>query len=235
MNRSLLIPMGVVVLLAGSGVVPVKAQPMSRPYGGASGSTDGISSLPPGNPQQGQQLARGKCAACHGPEGNGVSALPQYPKLAGQNPTYLYRQILAFKSGARKSDVMAPLVVGLSDAEAADVARFYSDQPIKPDSITDHALSKQGERVFTARTGGPRAPTCAMCHAPNQRMPMMGTMMGVNPAEIPLLYGQHADYIFDQLNRYASGARPDGVMNGYAAALNESNRKAVAVYLSGLR
>jgi len=49
------------------------------------------------------------------------------------------------------------------------------------------------------------------------------------------LNGQNADYILNQLNRFASGQRPSSVMQSMAAELSEQQRKAVAVYLSGRR
>ena len=61
------------------------------------------------------------------------------------------------------------------------------------------------------------------------RMPMMGMM-----ANVPSLNGQHAAYIVDQLNRFMSGERQAMMMGRIAAALSETNKKAVAEYLSGL-
>ncbi len=40
------------------------------------------------------------CVACHGKDAK-TPLLPDYPKLAGQNKDYLYRQMLDIKSGAR--------------------------------------------------------------------------------------------------------------------------------------
>ena len=39
------------------------------------------------------------CAACHGADGNSV--VPNWPKLAGQHPDYMVRQVTLIKSGAR--------------------------------------------------------------------------------------------------------------------------------------
>jgi cytochrome c553 len=69
---------------------------------------------------KGKRLAEDKCAACHGTHGNSTN--PQYPKLAGQNPAYLYSQILAFRTGSRRSDAMSGIATVLSDADAADAA-----------------------------------------------------------------------------------------------------------------
>lgn len=60
-------------------------------------------------------------------------------------------------------------------------------------------------------------------------MPMMG-MMGNAPG----LNGQHADYIVDQLKRFSSGERQGMMMGRIAVMLNDTNKRAVAEYLSGL-
>lgn len=64
------------------------------------------------------------CAACHG--ATGISAVPMYPNLAGQKEAYIVKQIKDFKSGMRKDPVMAPMAMGLSDDDIADVAAYYS-------------------------------------------------------------------------------------------------------------
>ena len=64
------------------------------------------------------------CAACHG--ATGVSAVPMYPNLAGQKEAYLLKQLKDFKSGARKDPVMAPMAMGLSETDMANVAAYFS-------------------------------------------------------------------------------------------------------------
>ncbi len=66
----------------------------------------------------------GICAACHGP--TGISAIPMYPNLAGQKEAYLAKQLKDFKSGARKDPVMAPMAMGLSDEDVANIAAYYA-------------------------------------------------------------------------------------------------------------
>ncbi len=185
-----------------------------------------------GNPERGEHVAEDKCGVCHGPDGN--SPDPKYPKLAGQTPAYLYRQLWAFKRGMRTSDVMSEIVATLSDADMADAASFYGRQTRKPDTIKDPRLAARGERIFFAGM-----PSCAMCHGSRGRpgMPMMGRgMMGMmhsGMADVPKLNGQHAIYIIDQLNRFAAGERQGKPMNRVAAALSEMDKRAVAEFLSG--
>ena len=66
----------------------------------------------------------GICAACHGP--TGISAIPMYPNLAGQKAAYLAKQLKDFKSGARKDPVMAPMAMGLSEEDIANISAFYA-------------------------------------------------------------------------------------------------------------
>lgn len=64
------------------------------------------------------------CAACHGAEG--ISAVPTYPNLAGQKEAYIVKQLKDFKSGARKDPVMAPMAMGLSDADMENLAAYFA-------------------------------------------------------------------------------------------------------------
>lgn len=100
--------------------------------------------------ETGAQLAKDTCAACHGPTGN--SPDPQFPKLAGQNPNYLYRQLWAFKTGQRPSEVMNPIAASLSNAQIQAVADFFSRQAVKPDVV--HA-SRKVTRDGTSSSGAP--------------------------------------------------------------------------------
>jgi cytochrome c553 len=198
--------------------------------------------------EPGTSIAKSVCAACHGADGNSVA--PIIPKLAGQNSEYLYRQLWAFKTGARQSVVMNGKAAPLSDADIADLAAFYSEQRVRPDPAGDKSAASLGERIFhePAIAGPGRMPlSCATCHGasvPYGRSwmgggPMMGMMgrgqmgmMGIGAG--PNLKDQHAAYIVDQLNRFAAGARQGGPMGWIASQLNETQREAVAAYLSAL-
>lgn len=196
-----------------------------------------------GDPAQGESVAKAKCAACHGRDGNSPS--PQYPKLAGQNPNYLYQQLWAFATGTRSSQIMSGIAATLSRADAANVASFYAEQTIRPDPVKDRLLANAGERIFFAAGGPGVTPGCAMCHGASGQRGMMGgmSMMGRGMmgrgmmgtmADVPNLNGQHAVYVVDQLNRYARGERQGAIMNRIAAGLSEAQRKAVAEFVSGI-
>lgn len=67
------------------------------------------------------------CAACHG--ANGVSAVPIYPNLKGQQAAYLISSLKAYKSGQRQggmSAIMKPQADMLSDQDMENIAAYYS-------------------------------------------------------------------------------------------------------------
>lgn len=66
------------------------------------------------------------CAGCHGVDG--VSTVPSFPILAGQNRDYLYHALKDYKTGKRKNPIMAGQVEALSDADMQDLARYFSEQ-----------------------------------------------------------------------------------------------------------
>ena len=72
----------------------------------------------------GKALAKASCQACHGM--NGIGIIDQYPDLAGQKAAYLEAQIKAFRDGSRTNPIMGPMAKPLSDADAANVAAYYS-------------------------------------------------------------------------------------------------------------
>ncbi|NYG43690.1 cytochrome c553 [Bradyrhizobium sp. IAR9] len=78
-----------------------------------------IAYVPVGSIQKGRTLAtnsdpRVQCGTCHGADLNGTATAPG---LASRSPTYMFRQLYDFKSGARKganSELMKPVVENLS-------------------------------------------------------------------------------------------------------------------------
>lgn len=76
-----------------------------------------------GDAEQGRILSA-RCAACHGP--TGVPDSPMIPKLAGQNGTYLYQQLLRFKEGVRLSPLMSPIATALTSTEMDHVATYFA-------------------------------------------------------------------------------------------------------------
>ncbi len=169
------------------------------------------------------------CAACHGPDGNSMN--PQWPSLAGQNASYLERQLKAFKSNARQNPLMGPQAMALSDQDIADLAAYYSSQEIKG-GTADPELAPAGERLYRGGNLEANIAACAACHGPAGK--------GNPAASYPALAGQHAEYTVAQLKAYREGSRKtDSAMNqmmrGVAARMTDREMAAVASYIQGLR
>jgi cytochrome c len=72
-------------------------------------------------------LSKG-CVACHGADAK-TPVVPQYPKVAGQNKTYVLQQLQDIKSGKRNngmSAVMAATMAAVSDEEMDALATYIS-------------------------------------------------------------------------------------------------------------
>ena len=70
------------------------------------------------------------CVYCHGAAGR-EPALPEYPKLAGQNAAYLTQQTQDIKSTARDNGytgMMQPAVASITDAEIAAISAYLAAQ-----------------------------------------------------------------------------------------------------------
>lgn len=76
-----------------------------------------------GDPEAGRTRAAA-CAVCHGQ--NGLSAAPDAPNLAGQPEPYLAAQLRAYRSGARKHEVMGVMAKALSDDDIGNLAAWFS-------------------------------------------------------------------------------------------------------------
>lgn len=70
------------------------------------------------------------CASCHGPVG--ISPVPTYPNIAGQNPLYLEYALKRYRAGERGGDqsgMMFTVTQALSDADITDLANYYASLP----------------------------------------------------------------------------------------------------------
>lgn len=181
---------------------------------------------------KGQAIASQVCAACHMADGN--STLPENPKLAGQFPEYLRKQLANFvpqgnKKPERASAIMAGMVAALSDADKRNVAAFYASQTLQPAVARDKYLVVLGQKIFRGGNPASGVPACAGCHGP--------TGAGI-PAQFPRIGGQFAAYVEAQLQAFRTGARandPNGMMRGAAARMTDREIKAVSEYAAGLR
>jgi cytochrome c553 len=181
---------------------------------------------------RGQRIAGQVCAACHAADGNSVA--PANPKIAGQFPEYLHKQLVDFKSQAgkkpaRDSAIMTPLVANLSDDDMKSLAAYYAGQKLRPAAAVDKDLAALGQKIWRGGIAASNVPACAGCHGP--------AGAGI-PVQYPRVSGQFAEYLAAQLKAFRDGARANdanAVMRGVAARMTEREIQAVAQYAAGLR
>ena len=165
------------------------------------------------------------CAACHGADGN--SGSPANPKLAGQHPEYINKQLQEFKSGKRANAIMSGMVAALSPEDMKNIAAWLGQQKAKPGFAKDKQTVALGERIYRGGIADRQIPACAGCHSPN------GAGL---PSQYPRVSGQHADYTSSQLSGFRDGVRLNNLtMTQVAAKLNDREIKAVSDYIAGLR
>jgi cytochrome c553 len=177
------------------------------------------------DPAAGEAKYTAMCAACHGADGNAGS--PEYPKLAGQHPEYLAKQLTEFKSGKRANAIMSGMAAALSDEDMKNVAAWLSSQKAKQGFAKEKDTVALGERIYRGGIADRQIAACAGCHSPNGA--------GI-PAQYPRLSGQHAAYVAAQLSAFRGGVRNNNLqMSQVAAKLNDREIQAVSDYIAGLR
>ncbi|MBN1378344.1 MAG: cytochrome c4 [Gammaproteobacteria bacterium] len=172
------------------------------------------------------------CAGCHGIDGNSVN--PDWPKIAGQSEAYFIAQLQVFKqgpAGARRnpnSALMWGMVAGLSEQDMADLAAYFKQQKISQ-GVADDALAKKGEALYRGGNIELAAAACIGCHGPSGN--------GNPAAGFPALAGQHAQYVYNQLQAYQQGLRSGDIndsMRDMVKKMSDEDMRAVAEYIQGL-
>jgi len=168
------------------------------------------------------------CAACHGQQG--ISSVGAFPNQAGQQASYLAKQIMDIRDGRREVAQMAGQVDNFSDQDAWDVAVYYAEmEPALGQVDADETLIERGRTLYRAGDMAKGIPACAACHSP--------TGGGVGSAVYPALSGQHPEYTLSTLQDFAAGVRnnsPANMMNSIASKMSDRDMEAVANYVRGL-
>jgi cytochrome c553 len=143
-------------------------------------------------------LARAACDRCHDtPQTAPQSTL--VPRLAGQPAAYLERSLREYRGGERRSGFMQPVAAMLSERQIKELAMHYSLMPAAAAAATVAALApaQETEAALIASGNHPelRLPACLSCHGAGAR------------GDYPVLAGQHANYLAQQLRLWQRGER----------------------------
>jgi cytochrome c553 len=185
------------------------------------------------------------CVSCHGEHGN--SLVSTFPKLAGQNPSYLIKQLEAFKKGTRKNPMMNTIAAGLSYDDMTDIAAYYAEQEISANTLpvldnddedekpagkkeTIEDLIAQGSDLYRNGDLPREVSACIACHGPFGE--------GSKPAAFPSIRSQHADYLIQTLSDFKNDTRsnnPENMMHMIAKKMTIEEIKAVSYRISMMK
>ncbi|MFZ1909800.1 MAG: c-type cytochrome [Burkholderiales bacterium] len=173
--------------------------------------------------QDAKALATGVCAACHGPEGHSIS--PVFPRLAGQQASYIVLQLDAFRSHARGDPNAQAYMWGmasqLSDATMKALGDYYAAQKPAHEKPEYPDLMAEGKKIYNEGISAQNVPACASCHGPTAE----------GAGAFPRLAGQHTDYLIAQLEGFQSGTRSNApIMLGVVRSMSPEQMKAAATY-----
>ena len=169
------------------------------------------------------------CAPCHGGSGGaaGPQAAPTFPKLDGQHAAYLVKQLREYKSGERKSAVMAPIIAALKKQQIPEMAKHFASQTPARGTVQNPQVATAGTALYEEGNRATGVPDCR-CHLPG----------GAGSERYPRLAGQPQAYIVQQLTDFKSGTRSNDrahVMRAVAGRLTDDEIRGVAEYLAGLQ
>jgi len=171
------------------------------------------------------KMAQLVCEACHGAGGVNNNAL--FPNLGGQHPAYLERELKMFRDRTRGDPFAQAYMWGmagpLSDAEIADLAAYFAAKPPAPGvaSAMPEVLDR-GKQLFDNGDDAQGIPACQSCHGENAE----------GNEDFPRLAGQHADYLFRQIEAFRSSTRRNSIMHVNTYGMKDDDARALAEYLS---
>jgi cytochrome c553 len=159
------------------------------------------------------------CLACHG--ANGVSENEGIPSLAGQPDYYIQWQLVFFRLGSAKSEIMEPIAAELSDEDIRDLGTYLASlppppAPAQPDD--DPALTAAGAKLVVQAH-------CNSCH---------GEKLTGQQAAARLAH-QREEVLLKALHDYKTGARRGtggAAMPEVVSPLVEDDLKALAHFLA---
>jgi cytochrome c553 len=161
-----------------------------------------------------------QCLACHGE--SGVSPTPETPSLGGQPELFVLYQLVAFRDGQRKVEIMNEMMKGMSDDDLRAAAAFVAKLPPAP------AAAEQGDPTRMAKGKAlADANRCGFCH---------GAALAGNE-QIPRIAHQREDYLLKALRDYKTDKRfgSGAAMNEVVHPLGEQDLADLAHYVAHLR
>ena len=169
------------------------------------------------------------CGECHGLDGAGNRI--KFPRLAGQKPAYIKKQLLDFRAGRRKNDdgQMEKMATELEEADIGVVADWFAGQSPPWPEVTIEAEPDLARARQLAISGGPGIPPCLSCHS--------AASPGLVDRSVvaPRIAGQRDHYLAKELMDFREGRRSNDaehMMSDIAGHLTDADIVSLAVLLS---
>ncbi|MCB1484242.1 MAG: cytochrome c4 [Hyphomicrobiaceae bacterium] len=154
------------------------------------------------------------CAACHGE--NGVPTDPSIPVIWGQNRAYILNQLIDFKIGHRKNELMAGIVESLTKTDMEALATHFAAQTWP---TLDQKADPQSEQIAINIIDTKQ---CTACHHDY----FQGDTIR------PRLAGQGVDYLVKTMQDFRSHDRATSLaMSSLLRDETDDELKALATYL----
>jgi cytochrome c553 len=169
-----------------------------------------------GLPAQAQGDIEGKvrvCAVCHG--ANGTPMDPKtIPNIWGQQPYYLFKQLMNYRDGMREHAVMSPIAKGLQQADLRAIAAYFAAKPWPPHAGAASTAAMPSNMAM-----------CVPCHQPKFE----------GGPSWPRLAGLSYEYLAASMRAFANEERTNNEdMVKIMKMFPDSDRDAMARYLAGL-
>lgn len=159
------------------------------------------------------------CAGCHGEAG--IPMDKTIPVIWGQKRAYILNQLLDFKYGRRKNELMSPVVDSLSKSDMEALATHFSEQKwpaIDQPTPSADDIAKAREVLHTVNCDG--------CHQAQYE----------GDTQRPRLAGQQAEYLLKTMNDFRTGDRKTYIgMTALLQSVHEETLKPVSEYLASLK
>jgi cytochrome c553 len=153
------------------------------------------------------------CSVCHGANGQPISPAT-IPNIWGQQPYYLFKQLVNYRDGMREHAIMTPIAKGLQQADLRAIANYFAAKPWPP-----HA---------TPANPGAQPNGMAMC------VPCHQAKFEGGPSW-PRLAGLNADYLLGAMRAFAKEERTNnGDMPKIMQMYTDAQMEAMAKYLAAL-
>lgn len=153
------------------------------------------------------------CMSCHD-QGTKLDTPPvSVPKLIRQQSDFIVTALREYRAGARTNETMRAIASSLTDKDIREVADYFGGvRPLPVRPAPGSVMPRIVKQV------------CENCHG----------MTGVaSLPEMPIIGGQHADFLGKVLAGFKSGQRKSAVMGPIAATLtNDEIADAIAYYSS---